>query len=196
MATNSKKKSTAKKVEETVETVETQEVQVEEVAAPVEEVVAPKVEPKVYADDDVVVCRSINRGELILIGKKSRNRYVWSNYDDTCEVEVRDLNASRASKSMYIFDPLFVIEDEDFLAQPKWKEVKAMYDATMHSDINAILERPIREFKGLLTKLPKGYQRALCDEAATRIRNDEFDSIQKIKAIDEVCGTDLYCLIR
>ena len=203
MATNSKKKSTNKKVEETVEIVETQEEVIEEVVAiaeevvtPIKEVATPKVEVRTYADDDLIVCRSITHGELILIGKKSHNRYVWSNYDDTCEVEVRDLNASRAAKSIYLFDPLFVIEDEDFIAQPKWKEIKSMYDKTMSSDISTILEKPLREFKGLLAKLPKGYQKALCDEVATRIHNDEFDSMQKIKAIDEICGTDLYLLIK
>lgn len=194
MATTSKK-TTAKKIAEKVEIIETPMVEVE--AAPVEKVAeASKKEPKVYSDDDLIVCRSITRGELILIGKKSRNRYVFSNYDDTCEIEVRDLNASRASKSMYLFDPLFVIEDEEFISQPKWKEIKEMYEKTMSSDINMILERPLREFKSLLTTLPKGYRDALCTEVSTRIRNDEFDSIQKIKAIDEICGTDLYCLIR
>lgn len=199
MATNSKK-ATAKKVEkEKVEIVEVQELEVEVtpvIEESVVEEIANKPEPKVYADDDLIVCRSITRGELILIGKKSKNRYVFSNYDDTCEIEVRDLNASRASKSMYLFDPLFVIEDEEFISQPKWKEIKAMYDETMASDINEILERPLREFKVLLNRLPKGYKSALCDEVATRIRNEEFDSIQKIKAIDEICGTDLYCLIK
>lgn len=195
MATNSKKTTAKKAAEEKVEIIETQEEKVE--VAPVQEVApAPKKEPKVYSDDDLIECRSITRGELILIGKKSKNRYVFSNYDDTCEIEVRDLNASRASKSMYLFDPLFVIEDEEFISQPKWKEIKEMYEKTMDSDINALLEKPLREFKVLLTTLPKGYKDALCTEVSTRIRNDEFDSIQKIKAIDEICGTDLYCLIR
>lgn len=176
-----------------VETVEIETVEKTETKA---KTTLEKKQTKTYADEDLIECRSITRGELILIGKKSKNRYVFSNYDDTCEIEVRDLNASRASKSMYLFEPLFVIEDEEFVSQPKWKELKKMYDETMISDVNEILDRPLREFKMLLTKLPKGYQRALCDEAATRIRNDEFDSLGKIKAIDEVCGTDLYCLIR
>lgn len=197
MAANSKKSTTSKKVEKEKKDVEIVDVQ-DEVAEVVSVVKETVEEPKsrVYADDDLIVCRSITRGELILVGKKSKNRYVFSNYDDTCEIEVRDLNASRASKSVYLFDPLFVIEDEEFISQPKWKELKSMYDETMVSDINEVLERPLREFKVLLNKLPKGYKSALCDEVATRIRNDEFDSIQKIKAIDEVCGTDLYCLIR
>ena len=197
MAANSKKNTTSKKVEKEKKDVEI--VGVQDEVAEVDSVIkvsAEESKSRVYADDDLIVCRSITRGELILVGKKSKNRYVFSNYDDTCEIEVRDLNASRASKSVYLFDPLFVIEDEEFISQPKWKELKSMYDETMASDINEVLERPLREFKILLNKLPKGYKTALCDEVATRIRNDEFDSIQKIKAIDEVCGTDLYCLIR
>lgn len=150
---------------------------------------------RTYRDEDLIVCRSITRGYLSYIGKKSGEMYVFANYDDTCEVEVRDLNALRASKSQYLYAPLFVIEDEEFISQPRWKDIKELYDKFMIEDINEIIEKPLSEFKSILYKLPKGYQTALYSEVATRIHSGEFDSLNKIKAIDEICGTDLYCLI-
>lgn len=192
-----KKTTTTKKVvEEKVESVADSEVITEEIPVR-EEVVTATVEksaPKNYSDEDLIECRSITRGELILIGKKSKNKYVFANYDDTCEIEVGDLNALRASKSAYLYDPLFVIEDDKFVSQPKWKDIKKMYDENIANDINVILEKPLGEFKNILKNLPKGYKDALCDEVATRIRNDEFDSIKKIKAIDDICGTELNIL--
>lgn len=154
-----------------------------------------KKEIKTYRDDDLIVCRSITRGYLSYIGKKSGEMYVFANYDDTCEIEVRDLNALRASRSQYLYAPLFVIEDEDFISQPRWKDVKELYNKFIIQDINEIIEKPLGEFKSILYKLPKGYQTALYSEVATRIHSGEFDSLNKIKAIDEICGTDLFCLI-
>lgn len=154
-----------------------------------------KKEVKTFKEDEGILCRSITRGELIYIGKKSNTKYIFSNHDDTCEIEVRDLNSLKASKSAYLYNPLFVIEDEEFLSQPKWKDIKEMYDRTVANDINEIIDKPIGQFKQIVSRLNKGYKDALASEVATRIHENNFDSLSKIKAIDEICGTDLYCLI-
>lgn len=153
-------------------------------------------ETKEYGEEDLILCKSITGGELIYIGNKSGNRYVFADKDDTCEIEVRDLNSLRASKSQYLYSPLFVIEDEDFVNQPRYKEINDLYESIRKNDIDEILNMPLGEFKRTLTSLPDGFKKALENEVATRIHNDEFDSLGKIKAIDEICGTDLYCLIK
>lgn len=154
-----------------------------------------KKDVKTFKEDEGILCKSITRGELIYIGKKSNTKYIFSNYDDTCEIEVRDLNSLKSSKSAYLYDPLFVIEDEEFLSQPKWKDIREMYDQAVANDINEIIDKPIGQFKQIISQLNKGYKEALAREVATRIHEDNFDSLSKIKAIDEICGTDLYCLI-
>lgn len=191
-STSSAKKQT---VDETLSLNKTEDVSNEEVKDTETVVEEEKKVIKTYRDEDLIQCRSITRGYLSYIGKKSGEMYVFANYDDTCEIEVRDLNALRASKSQYLYAPLFVIEDEDFISQPRWKDLKDLYDKFIMEDVNEIIERPLSEFKSILSKLPKGYQTALYSEVATRIHSGEFDSLNKIKAIDEICGTDLYCLI-
>lgn len=159
-------------------------------------VVNSQKDEKEYREEDLILCRSITGGELILIGAKSGVRYTFADRDDTCEIEVRDLNSLRASKSMYLYKPLFVIDDEDFVNQPRYKEIKALYDEIRSNDIDTVLNMSLAEFKRILPTLPNGYKDAIVDEAATRIHNDEFDSLGKIKAIDDICGTDLFCLIK
>jgi len=153
-------------------------------------------QPRVYKEDDMIMCRSITGGKLINIGAKSESRYVFANRDYTCEVEVRDLNSLKAKKSKYLYEPLFVIEDEEFLEQPRWKDIKNMYETAKSADIDKLLSLSNTEFRNMLEELPKGYAEALVEEVATRIHNDEFDSLQKIKAIDEICGKDLRCLLQ
>lgn len=170
------------------------EIQEEVVVEQKEEKVEVK-EPRVFKEDEGILCRSITRGELIHIGKKSSNRYIFSNHGDTCEIEVRDLNSLKASKSVYLYDPLFVIEDEEFLEQPKWKDVKTMYDHAIANDVDEILMKTNDEFEFILANLQKGYKDAVAREVATRIINNDFDSLGKIKIVDKICGTDLMCMI-
>ena len=68
---------------------------------------------KEYNGDDLIPCRSMTKGELICVGKKSKETYMWADYGDITEVEYQDLLALKASKSSFIFDTLFIIDETD-----------------------------------------------------------------------------------
>ena len=174
--------------EEIVETEVLEEVVVKKPAS-------KKVE-KVYNDHDEIQCRSNTMGQLLLGGKKTKNDYSFMNFGDTYGVEVCDLNAWLATKSAILFDPLLIIDDEEFLAQPKWKPIKELYEKAMHDDIEAVLELPNSQFVSALQQLPKGYVEVLKTIVRESIENETFDSIQKVKAIDNVCGTEFYSLLK
>lgn len=148
--------------------------------------------PKKFNATDLITCRSITQGELLMQGKKSEILYRWSAYGDTAEIEYQDLYALRASRSEYIYRPHFIIEDNALLSDPKWADVKMLYDKIYENEnMAALLGLPLAQFKRALTAAPEGYRRALAIEAATRIEDGSFDSMNKIKAIDQICGTDL-----
>ena len=95
-------------------------------------------------------------------------------------------------RSDYIYDPLFVIEDEEVLEDPKWIEVKKLYESMEDAfDVNEILSLPLNLFRKTLTDAPKGVRNAVKSAVAAQIAKGTFDSFQKVKIIDEVCGTDL-----
>ena len=52
-----------------------------------------------------------------------------------------------------------------------------------------------KEFKKALAEVPKGLKTAIKIEVATRLDNGTFDSIQKVRAVDEICGTELEKMI-
>ena len=86
----------------------------------------PKKTPRKYAPDEMITCRSITYGELLLTGTKSKLLYSWANYGDTTEVEYQDLQALKSTRSSYLFKPRFVIEDEELVEQ--WgKDFADMY---------------------------------------------------------------------
>lgn len=150
---------------------------------------------KEYKSDDLIPCRSMTKGELVYIGKKSGEVYTWEDYGDITEVEYQDLLGLRAKKSPFIFDTLFVIEDEELLEDPKWKDVKALYEKIYSEDVETLIDMNLNDFKRVFPTLPNGLQRAVSAEVATEMEAGTFDSLQKIKVIDEVCGTDLSSIL-
>ena len=149
---------------------------------------APKKARK-FAMDDPITCRSVTYGELLLPGKKSQLLYSWANYGDTTEVEYQDLQALRSTRSAYLNAPMFVIEDEELLEQ--WPELKTIYDKVMSVDIDKLFKLPINQFKAKLRNFPASYRENIKNIASEMILSGELDSLAKIKAIDEILGTDL-----
>lgn len=173
------KKATTKVVEEVTTTTET------------------KKTPRKFEPTDLITVRSITQGELLMPGKKTGILYRWSAFGDVTEVEYQDIYTLKASRSNFIYRPHLVIEDEDLLADSKWKDVKTLYENMYTtSDIDAVFKMTAQQLKRALQKMPEGLKNAVLIEASTRIDRGTFDSINKIKAIDEACGSDLMCMIR
>ena len=150
---------------------------------------APK-EVKKYAPTDMIPCRSITFGELLLTGTKSKMLYTWANFGDITEMEFQDLQALRSTSSSYLFKPRFIIEDTELVEQ--WKsDFGKMYDEIIAADVEDIFRLPVGQLKAKLKKAPSGIQQAVKNIAGEKILNGTLDSLAKIKAIDEVLGTEL-----
>ena len=148
-----------------------------------------------FAPDDLITCRSITYGELLLTGRKSKLLYSWANYGDTTEVEFQDLQALKSTRSSYLFKPRFIIEDEELIEQ--WgKDFGDMYKNIEDVDAEDLLKLSASQLRSKLKKAPKGVQQAVKNIAGEKILNGSLDSLAKIKAIDEILGTDLRIYIK
>ena len=151
--------------------------------------------PRKFAPDDMISCRSLTFGELLLTGTKSKLLYSWSNYGDTTEVEYQDLQALKSTRSSYLFKPRFIIEDDELVEQ--WnKDLGDLYNTIIDMDAEDLFKLPVNQFKSKLKKAPKGVQQAVKNIAGEKILNGSLDSLVKIKAIDEILGTDLLLYVK
>ena len=157
-------------------------------------IVEPVIERE-YKGDDLIPCRSMTKGELIYVGKKTKEVYTWADYDDVTEVEYQDLLALKSPKSPFIFETLFIIEDEELIETAKWKDVKAIYEQIYSDDVPTLISMDTNKFEKVFPSLPNGLKRAVVTEVATQMEAGTFDSIQKIKLIDELCNTDLAAML-
>lgn len=155
---------------------------------------AKKAQAKKFEPSETIPCRSVTYGELVLMGYKSKLLYTWANAGDVSYVEYQDLQALQSRKSRFLTEPLFVIEDEDLVSQ--WSGMlKSVYDKIDEEDLEKILALPVSKLKSKLKSSPEGIQKSIKSMAAAKIASGELDSISRIKAIDEVLGTELLSII-
>lgn len=148
---------------------------------------------KKFSPSDLIECRSVTGGQLILVGPKTKFQYTWEDYNDVMEVEYQDLLALQSRKSGFLVKPRFVIEDEELVEQ--WGSMlKPIYDKIIAQDIEDFFNLPLNKFKAQLKIMPEGLQDAIKTKVVQMIKNDELYDIRKAREIDEAWGTDFVAM--
>ena len=125
---------------------------------------------KKFKDTDMIRCVSCTAGKLVMVGMKTKDPYIWVSEGDTVDVP-------------YIDDP-------DFIAQHK--DLDTLYSRLYSkSDLMSVFDMPAARMKKAITQLPDGVKETVKSLAITAIENGSMDSISKIKAIDEIFGTQM-----
>ena len=150
---------------------------------------AKKEAPKKYAPGDLIECRSVTGGALILIGPKTHLKYTWEDYGDTAWIEYQDLQALQSRKSNFLTKPRFMIED-DVLVEQWGAMLKPIYDKITDQTIEDFFELPLNKFKAQLNIMPDGLKDAIKTKAVQMIESEELYDIRKVREIDAAWGTD------
>ncbi len=143
-----------------------------------------------YEKEDTIPCKSITNGALLVTGEKSGILYRWADYGDVEDVEYQDLIYMIRSRRASVYRPRFIIQDNEFLSQhPELNELyKKLYST---KDLKDILNLPSSQIKRAINQLPDGAYDAIKGLAASMITSGQFDSVKKIKVLDEIFGTNL-----
>lgn len=151
--------------------------------------------PKKYEPDDLIPCRSMYAGTLLFTGDKTKITYEFSNMGDFRYIEYQDLLSALLVRKKSLFAPYIIIEDEELLENVHWQEVKKVYDGLYdREDLVNLINLPTMRFSEEFRKLPSGFKSTIATMVSEMISEGTFDSINKIKIIDEECGTDLKLL--
>lgn len=176
--------ATTKKMSTTPKKTEVEETVVEE------QVVEKAPAKKKYAADDPVSTTSVTSGLLIMEGLKTGILYRWIDAGDNVDVEYADIMAAIRSGSNYIYKPRFVIDNEDIVSD--YKNIREMYDNLYDKeDLKKVLTLPADQMKKVILQFPEGVKKTIQSMAITAIERKELDSIQRIKTLDEIFGTQM-----
>lgn len=154
-----------------------------------DEVVEKKTKRK-FENEETIPCVSITPGEMFFEGEKSGTLYTFADADYVVEIEYRDLKYAVDRKNSMVFRPRFIVQDADFLAQ--YPQLDAVYAGLYSSrDLRDMLKGSPADLRRIIPTLPLGAQDALKHMAATMIDNGTLDSVQRIKALDDLFDTEM-----
>lgn len=153
-------------------------------------------EPSNFNEKDLIPCKSVTSGGLSFIGASGK-KYRFADYGIIEYVEYGDLKreAQVVNSTNYLYYPRFVVIDPEFVEQfPKLEEFYGQF-YTDEGDFEKILELPKNQMVEAIQKLPKGCKEALKGIVATKLDEGSLDSVQKIKMLDEVLGTNMLLML-
>ena len=148
---------------------------------------------KVFDPSDGILCRSVTQGVLYVDGLRTGMKYYFAEYDGEAEIEYRDLVALVRARDKSVYNPRFIIMDEDFINE--YPTLKKFYNEHYNvTNLKGILEMPEYQMREEISKLPSGALKSLKSIAVQEISDGSIDSIKKIKALDDIFGTELSLL--
>lgn len=159
----------------------------------IEETTTPVVRKK-YEKDSQILCRSVTVGTLTCGSPKDKGRvYRWSGYGDVAWVDYQDLVALQSRKSGFIYNPQFIVEDEQLVEEWRLEDTYATFYGI--DNPVAFFRLPPAELKRRLNEAPQGLKEAIKSVAAQCVKNGTLDSINVIKAVDAALGTQLLTFV-
>lgn len=194
--TTRKSNAFAKKAEVSEGKVEATEVINEEEAIKTESTVptpTSKKAVKKFSPEDLILCESVCSGKTFFKGIKTGNIYTFEALRAEEYIEYRDLVASVRSRDPMIFKPFIMVMDEDFLNEQK--KLKEYYDSMYTpKDFEDFFKLNPNQMVEALNNMPIGVRDTVKNMAAGKISNGTFDSVARIKALDNYFGTRLMLL--
>lgn len=167
--------------------------EVVETATPVEETVNKIPQKAGFQPTDPILCRSITAGYLAMKGLKTQINYVWANYNDETEVEYQDLVSAVRGSYSQVFEPLFIIENDDFLKE--FPQLEKLYvNIYKDNDFDEILRLPVDEMIDTISHMPAALQDSMKSVIGDQVRSGALDSMRRITALENLYKTDFLIL--
>lgn len=189
--TTPRKNSFIKEAEVVVENTKPEAVEsVEAEKVPVE---TSKKMVKKFNPDDLILCQSICVGQTFVKGFKSGTIYTFEALGAEEYIEYKDLVAAVRSKDSILFKPFIIVLDEDFINEQK--PLKSFYE-NMYTpeDFEEFFRLNPNQMVEALNNMPVGIRDTIKSMAVGKIQDGIFDSVARIKALDDYFGTKMMLL--
>lgn len=191
--TTTRKNSFVKEAESVVENTKPETVEAVEVKEVPVNTETSKKAVKKFNPDDMILCQSICVGQTFVKGFKSGTIYTFEALGAEEYIEYRDLVAAVRSKDSILFKPFIVVLDEDFINEQK--TLKSFYE-NMYTpeDFEEFFRLNPNQMVEALNNMPVGIRETIKSMAVGKIQDGVFDSVARIKALDDYFGTKMMLL--
>lgn len=146
--------------------------------------VAKDVDPSMY-----VTVRNGFQGRLVYQSRKTGEMFVWDNFGDEQDMELRELKNAKNSYKKFFINNWFMFDDDwivDYLG------VRQFYkNAVSIDDFDKIFKQKPDELKKTISEMSEGQKQSVAYRARTLISNGEIDSLSVVSTLEELLGTEL-----
>lgn len=139
--------------------------------------------------NQTVVVRNGFQGRLIYKSPRTGERYIWPEFGDEQEMELKELrNAKNSCKKMFINN--WFMFDEDWIID--YLGVRNYYkNAIKIDEFDELFKKSASEIEKAIAKLSDGQKKSVGYRAKQLIAEGEIDSRKSIAALEEALGIEL-----
>lgn len=162
--------------------------------APVDTVIEEKAMPIVAKEIDqnqIIVVRSGFHGRLVYRSPRTTEKFVWSEFGDEQEMELRELRNAKSAKKKYFENNWFMF-DEEFEWVISYLGLTQYYkNALSIEGFDSLFKKTPSEIEKAVAKLSKGQKKSVGYRAKQLIADGEIDSNKAIAALEKALGIEL-----
>ncbi len=142
--------------------------------------------PTIAPNEEVLVQNGF-LGTLTYISKRNGTPLMFNQFGDSDYISFGELQTMRSTQPAFFSNNWILIDDDEILNA---LGVMKYYENSMKcvEDFYDFFNKPLKQFKAILGKLPSSQKSVLYAIAKEKIANGEIDSLKKIDALEEAFG--------
>lgn len=183
------KKSTSSKDIAGEAIVETTETEIQESPAPLKgkkEITPKNIDPSTI----ITVVNGFN-GKLVYISPRTHEKYVWDDFGDEQEIELRELRNAKSSAKKFFMNNWFMFDSENDWVIPYLGLNKYYQDAISLDEFETLFDNTPSEVEAKIAKLSAGQKRSLSYKVRAMVADGEIDSLKMIEVLEKTLGVEL-----
>ena len=145
--------------------------------------------PKDIDPEQYVTVRNGFQGRLVYVSKHTGERFVWDQFGDEQEMELRELKNAKNSYKKFFENNWFMF-DEDWIVD--YLGVQRFYrNAVRIEDFDEIFQKDAKTISEIISDMSDGQKKSVAYRARVLIADGAIDSNKAITALEESLGVEL-----
>lgn len=141
--------------------------------------------------NQIIVVRSGFHGRLVYRSPRTTEKFVWSEFGDEQEMELRELRNAKSAKKKYFENNWFMF-DEEYEWVIGYLGLNQYYKNALRIDnFDSLFKKTPSEIEKAVSKLSKGQKKSIGYRARQLISEGEIDSNKAIAALEKSLGIEL-----
>lgn len=147
--------------------------------------------PENVDPNQIIMVKNGFHGKLIYISPKTGETFLWDEFDDVQEMELKELRAAKNSSKGFFINNYFMFDDE-YSWVIKYLGVTQYYQNAISTEgFDELLTKSAAEIQTIIEGMSAGQKSSLQFFAKEKISSGEIDSLRIISAIEKGLGVDL-----